>query len=320
MPSHGMLKKEIGMTLCKNTCARHFSVMVQDKETGDMTIQFVFCSEKSSSSNAGIAAAGRGKLMLITPDRICYAGLLGQPHTREFGALTVYVSLGSPMHVMIGNSGWQSMEICVVPPDTPHQIATVDRRIGAYMIEPESIDMTRLPDWLASDNAESTAGRAEHLPRLRDGFLSLADGTVHVNTIRSRLDEFLLGETLPARRLECRMAAVVNRIKRNPSDSVGAEEYADQVDLSFSRFLHLFKDEVGTTFRRFRAWKRARNFMSYVNTNLKLTDIALETGFPDSSHFSHTVRRYWGLTPRDIIAGSRSLAVINDGSFVSAAH
>ena len=45
-----------------------------------------------------------------------------------------------------------------------------------------------------------------------------------------------------------------------------------------------------------------------------MTDIALETGYPDSSHFSHTVRRYWGLTPRDIIAGSRQLSVINDGN------
>lgn len=282
-----------------------------------MTIDPVFCSEKSPQPSDGIAAAGSGKLMLITPDRICYAGLLGRPQTREFGALTIYTSLGAPLHVMIGNGGWQSMEMCVVPPDTPHQIATVDRRIGVYMIEPESIDMTRLPDWLSPENG---GGAAALLPRLRDSFLSLTDGTVHVNTIRSRLDEFMLGETLPARRLECRMATVVNRIKRNPSDSIGAEEYAEQIDLSFSRFLHLFKDEVGTTFRRFRAWKRARNFMSYVNTNLNLTDIALETGFPDSSHFSHTVRRYWGLTPRDIIAGSRSLAVINDGSFVSTAH
>ncbi|NEX63735.1 helix-turn-helix domain-containing protein [Noviherbaspirillum galbum] len=257
------------------------------------------------------------KLMLITPDRICYAGALGRPHTRQFGAITVYVSLGSPLHILFQDGKRYSTDICVVQPDTPHEIATVDRRIGVYMIEPESIDMDRLPEWFTADQAALPAALHQ---RLRDAFLSLADGSVHVNAIRPRLDEFFLGHALPSRKLEWRMAAVVNRIKRNPSDSVGAEEYADQVDLSFSRFLHLFKEEVGTTFRRFRAWKRARNFMSYVNTERNLTDIALETGFPDSSHFSHTVRHYWGLTPRDIIAGSRRLAVINDASFVSTAH
>jgi AraC-like DNA-binding protein len=274
-----------------------------------MTMAPVFRTPQSSERS--------DKLMLITPDRICYAGLLGRPQTRQFGALTLYVSLGAPLHVMFENGNWQSTEICVVQPDTTHQIATVDRRIGVYMIEPECIDMSRLPEWFSSKDAVVPAAAYQ---RLRDAFVSLADGTVHVNTIRSRLDEFMLGQALPSRQLDWRMAAVVNRIKRNPSDSVGAEEYAEQVDLSFSRFLHLFKDEVGTTFRRFRAWKRARNFMSYVNTELNLTDIALETGFPDSSHFSHTVRRYWGLTPRDIIAGSRKLAVINDASFVSIAH
>lgn len=279
-----------------------------------MRTEPAFRTEQSTLRSDGI---GSGKLMLITPDRICYAGLLGRPMTREFGAMTVYVSLGSPLEVMIGDGGRQTTGICVVPPDTPHRIATADRRIGVYMIESESVDMARLPAALASGGGDALLALQ---PRLRDAFIALSEGTVHVNTIRSRLDEFMLGEKLSARQLEWRMASVVSRIKRHPSDNISAEQYAEQVDLSFSRFLHLFKEEVGTTFRRFRAWKRARNFMSYVNTERNLTDIALETGYPDSSHFSHTVRRYWGLTPRDIIAGSRTLAVISDGSFVSTAH
>lgn len=274
---------------------------------------------QSLGSESGLVQGqGSGKFMLITPDRICYAGLLGRPLTREFGALTIYVSLGSPINLKVRNGTWKSVEMCVVPPDTPHQIAAVDRTIGVYMIEPESVDLARLPpDFPLEGQGPVDSSR---LQNLRKAFLSLANGEVHINAVRSRLDEFILGYPLPARQLEYRVAAVVNRIKRHPSDSVGAEEFAGQVDLSFSRFLHLFKDEVGTTFRRFRAWKRARNFMSYVNANLNLTDIALETGYPDSSHFSHTVRRYWGLTPRDIIAGSRRLAVINDASVVATAY
>lgn len=277
-------------------------------------------SQRTQSFGIGevLQGQGSGKFMLITPDRICYAGLLGRPLTREFGALTVYISLGAPLSLKIRSGAWESADLFVVPPDTPHQIATVDRRIGVYMIEPESVDMARLPHELLA--ATAGAGGQAQLQEMRRAFLALANGDVHINAVRSRLDEFILGAPLPGRQLECRVASVVNRIKRHPSDSVSAEEYAEQVDLSFSRFLHLFKDEVGTTFRRFRAWKRARNFMSYVNANLNLTDIALETGYPDSSHFSHTVRRYWGLTPKDIMAGSRRLAVIHDGSFVSTAH
>lgn len=271
--------------------------------------------EQSSS----LADGPPGKVMLITPDRVVYAGLLGRPLTREFGALAIYVSLGNPFQLQLRGACWQSAHMFVVHPDTPHQIATVDKMIGVLMIEPENLDLKRLPSFLQPGDQGGAYPLV--LAQLRDAFMSLIDGRVQINAIRTQVDQLFLGEALPSRKLEPRMAAVVNRIKRSPCDTFGAENFAEQVDLSFSRFLHLFKSEVGTTFRRFRAWKRARSFLTYVNTELNLTDIALETGYPDSSHFSHTVRRYWGLTPKDIIAGSRRLAVVTDGgNYISAAH
>lgn len=272
-----------------------------------------------SMSSPAATGSKHAKVMLITPERVLYAGLFGRPMTRELGSLTVYVSLGNPFQVQMPDGSWRSEEMWVVQPDEPHLIATVDKIIGVYMIEPEYLDMEKLPDFLREANRERAY--PEMLARMREAFLSLIEGRVQVGAIRMQLDRFFLGEALPSRTLEARMAAVVNRITRNPCDTLSAEHFADQVDLSFSRFLHLFKAEVGTTFRRFRAWKRARSFLAYVNTPLNLTDIALETGYPDSSHFSHTVRRYWGLTPKDIIAGSRRLSVITDtGSYISTVH
>ncbi len=272
------------------------------------------------SARALVAAEGRdGKVMLITPDRVAYAGLLGRPQTREFGSLTVYVSLGSPFQLQVGNGEWESAEIRVVAADTPHQIRTTDRLIGSIMIETESVCMDKLPSFLQASSAPDNL--ALIAATLRDAFAGLMDGSAPVELIRANFDRFFFGEALVPRSMEPRMAKVVNAIKSQPCDTQGAEEFASLVDLSFSRFLHLFKNEVGTTFRRFRAWKRARSFLSYVNTELNLTDIALETGYPDSSHFSHSIRRVWGLTPKNIVAGSRRLAVILDGdSFVPAKY
>ena len=275
---------------------------------------------ESRAVKASFAPAKRDhRIMLITLDRVVYAGLLGKPRTREFGSFTVYVSLGSPFHIQVEGGHWVSANMSVVPPDTPHQIMTMDRLIGVIMIEPESICIDRLPRFLQP--ATRTEYSSSVCDRARRALVSLADGSVSVDSIRTRLDQFLFGEALATRRMEGRIATVVDIIKRQPCDTLGAENFALQVDLSFSRFLHLFKMEVGTTFRRFRAWKRARSFLAHVNTQLNLTDIALESGYPDSSHFSRTVRRYWGLTPTDIVAGSRRLVVImDDGNFVSATH
>jgi AraC-like DNA-binding protein len=42
---------------------------------------------------------------------------------------------------------------------------------------------------------------------------------------------------------------------------------------------------------------------------MTLTDVALDAGYPDATHFSHSIRQVYGLTPRSIFAGSRKLAV-----------
>ncbi|RJF96290.1 AraC family transcriptional regulator [Noviherbaspirillum saxi] len=248
-------------------------------------------------------------LMLITRGRVGYIGLLGRPQTREFGSLVVYISLSSPFQIQVGNGEWERAEMFVVAPDTPHRITTSDRVIGVLLIEPETIDLGKLPQWLQPSTHASQC--LPGLERVREAFRLLRNKEVDIARVKEDFDRFFLGQELAPRKLDARMMTIVERINQDPCGLIGAEECAKMVGLSFSRFLHLFKEDVGTTFRSFRAWKRARSFLWYVNTASSLTDIALDIGYPDSSHFSHTVRRYWGLTPKDILAGSRRLAVIN---------
>jgi AraC-like DNA-binding protein len=63
-------------------------------------------------------------------------------------------------------------------------------------------------------------------------------------------------------------------------------------------------------YRKLRTWKRARCLLGYANGNSSLTHVALDTGYPDSTHFSHSIRQVYGLKPRDILAGSRRLRVL----------
>jgi len=47
----------------------------------------------------------------------------------------------------------------------------------------------------------------------------------------------------------------------------------------------------------------------YVTQDGNLANIALDVGYPDSTHFSHSIRQVFGLTPRSMFAGSRKLAL-----------
>ena len=104
-------------------------------------------------------------------------------------------------------------------------------------------------------------------------------------------DRSFFGDALGVRHMDPRIRQVIDTIKRQPSAMAAAEDCAQQVGLSFSRFLHLFRDDVGAPFRSFRTWKRARSLLHHVNRGSNLAHVALDTGYPDSTHFSHSIRQ-----------------------------
>lgn len=263
--------------------------------------------DRMQGADSAVGRGPRQKIMVMNPERVAYAGLLGSPSVREMGTLTIYASLGNPLSISREDGKWESVDFAVVPPYVRHRVATNDRIIGVLMVEPETVTLDEVSRLLQGDQE----GAGNMSARIRDTFSKLVGGKLVQTEVSSLdIDGAFFGRPLPSRKIDSRIAKVVNRIRSNPGDQLSAQDCAALTGLSFSRFLHLFRDEVGTTYRRFRAWKRARSLLAYVNGEPNLTDVALEIGYPDSTHFSHSIRHVYGLKPRDIFAGSRSLAVV----------
>jgi len=250
--------------------------------------------------------------MFVTPDRAIYLGLLGAPSVRNLGGLTIYVSLGQPFRLCLDGTTWTESMLAVIAPYCPHQIVSRDRSIGAFNIEAETIDMQGLPCFLRP--AVRVDPYNPDLAGAREVFLRLIRGELQGELADLDVDCLFLNQPLPQRSLDPRIAWVIAQIKEDPSRQDSAAFYAREVGLSLSRFIHLFNAEVGVTFRRFRAWKRARSFMLHVNSAPNLTALALDIGYPDSSHFSHSIRRFFGLTPTSICAGSQRLDLTVNGT------
>ena len=64
-----------------------------------------------------------------------------------------------------------------------------------------------------------------------------------------------------------------------------AADCAAEAGLSPSRFLHLFKEQTGISFRAFRAWKRARHLLHFANQDINLAHLAQDIGYPDFDPF-----------------------------------
>jgi YesN/AraC family two-component response regulator len=83
------------------------------------------------------------------------------------------------------------------------------------------------------------------------------------------------------------------------TDPLGREEIADQIGISPDYLTDCFRQELGITpityIRRYRI-RQACELLR--NTDQSITQIAMNVGFSESAHFSHTFLREMGLTPR----------------------
>lgn len=257
-------------------------------------------------ARAQARSRGDKRFMWLTPDRILYVGLLGAPTVRSMGSVNVYLAPEGPTRVSINGGPWQSGPLVVVQPHVPHQGATDGRLVQAMNIEAETVDLSRLPPLLKACGVVDDPAWVE---RARDQVRAIGEGGHSLDLASMDFDDLFFGRSLVPRTVDARIQRVIDNIKRDPSVMATGEDCAESVNLSFSRFLHLFRQEVGAPFRSFRTWKRARSLLHYVNRDANLAHIALDTGYPDSTHFSHSIRQVYGLKPKDIFAGSRRLAI-----------
>lgn len=244
------------------------------------------------------------RVMLLSRERVFYRGWLGQAmQPRRVGAAMVYCAPRGALRIRRGGA-WQSVAAAAVPPYAPHELATSDGQIIAACLEPETL----CPRALAAFCEAVNAGLHDPAPTLRGAAHRLGPEDM---ATPARFDARALGHALPARVPDPRIARILDLIEADPAAGpLTAEDCAARIGLSASRFLHLFKEETGVSFRNMRMWKRARRFLEHAAQETSLTEVALDLGYPDSSHFSHSIRKMYGLMPRAIRQGSRGLRVI----------
>ncbi|MGO9004612.1 MAG: helix-turn-helix domain-containing protein [Beijerinckiaceae bacterium] len=248
----------------------------------------------------------RDRFMLIGPERVFYAGLLGKPQERLSGALTIYTAMEGKLAISFAGGPSRSAEIAVVAPFTAHSLTSECPEVCGILIEPETVASGELQKLAAGSEDAIGPHMAE---RVRSAYATLRTMPQKDGFTTSEFDRLFFDTPLAARRLDRRIARATARLRSHFDEPFAAPDCARAANLSMSRFLHLFKDETGFPFRAFRAWKRARNLLHFANQDINLAHLALDLGYPDSTHFSHSIRRFYGLQPREIFSGSRRLAI-----------
>jgi len=239
-----------------------------------------------------------------------------------FGAAVCYLALTGRLQWTLLSDGAAQLasegagDKVVLPAGVKHHIAVSRGPVLCYLVETEFTESSPATlhgveeSLVACEGLDAGAWRERLLhfggAELERWQAEMAPSNAGLGGL---LDRLVLGRPWPARRLDPRIEGVVERVRADPALAWQAGDAAAHCGLSASRFMHLFKDEVGVGWRAYRAWKRARGLLDRVHSGESLTQLALTLGYPDATHFSHAIRQVTGLRPSDIVLGSRHLGV-----------
>ncbi len=213
------------------------------------------------------------------------------------GGYAIYVSTERPIVLSVNGVLAAKPFIAIVPPYTKHRLQTT-HDVRSILVEAETVSSRLLEDerfHTGGPEARAWAGRIE------ESFqrcLSCAD-----ECEAKSFDLFFFGERLPRRQLDGRVALAAERLCAAPDASASElTAIARSVALSPSRLRHLFREQVGVTIRRFRAWKRLRNTMQIALLEPNILKVAMAAGYADATHLCHATRLFFGKQPSSVCA------------------
>lgn len=99
---------------------------------------------------------------------------------------------------------------------------------------------------------------------------------------------------------EKRMERIITYVQDNYAKKITLQELADREGLSTSYVSHLFKDHLHKSFQSFlNELRLERAIFLLKNTNMKVIEICIESGFSDSKYLSQAFINLFGMTPRE---------------------
>ena len=232
----------------------------------------------------------RGNTLAIHGDRALYIGELGATGWHRHACPVLLVGLSGRFAVQLPGRHAQTCHSALVDAGVDHVFDPRGEKVALMYLEPDAPESRQLRRRFLSEG-----------PVIWDPAMRPTDRCAYAG----RLGSFDLASLLRQKNpeplaLDPRVAASLQAL-RGVQLSRGRAALAAAAALSESRFNHLFREETGVSFRSYRVWSQVRTAMSRIDRSRNLTSAALDGGFADSSHFSRTFRKTFGMTPSSVL-------------------
>jgi len=232
----------------------------------------------------------------LWPGHALYAGpsLNLAPHSGSVWCLAV--GIDGPVSVATADGVNRTAHSVLIPPRLTHQLTCHGTGLVSCYLEPtsERADASRhkFGDWHGEVGLR-------HVDEERLQFTPTAD-----ESAAHWLD---LAAPAAPRRIDPRIAAAARTIRDDPTATISSRELATAAGLSESRFLHLFRAELGTSLRRYRLWIRLTHAGAAIAAGDNLTTAAMKAGFASPSHLADRFKTTFGLSASQLLGTGLTL-------------
>jgi AraC-like DNA-binding protein len=232
----------------------------------------------------------------LWPGQALYAGpsLNLAPHSGSVWCLAV--GTDGPLTVVTPDGVTRTAHSVLIPPRLTHQLTCHGTGLVSCYLEPtsERADASRHK---FGDSRGEVGVR--HVDEMRLQFTPTDD-----ESASHWLD---LAAPAARRRIDPRIAAAARRIRKDPAATVSSQQLAVDAGLSESRFLHLFRDALGTSLRRYRLWVRLTHAGAAIAAGDNMTTAAMKAGFASPSHLADRFKTTFGLSASQLLGTGLTL-------------
>ncbi|WP_101948808.1 helix-turn-helix transcriptional regulator [Mycobacterium sp. 3519A] len=234
----------------------------------------------------------------LWPGHALYAGpsLPLSPHSGSVWCLAV--GIDGPLTVATADGVERHGRSVLIPPRLTHQLTCRGTSLVSCYLEPTSeradAGRQKFNDW-------------QHLV----GVGHIDEDRLQFTPVDDESASHWLDLAAPAapRRMDPRIAKAAARIRAEPTAAISVEDLAAEAELSESRFLHLFRDELGTSVRRYRLWVRLTHAGAAIAAGDNLTAAAMKAGFASPSHLADRFKSTFGLSATQLLGTGLQLRI-----------
>ena len=252
----------------------------------------------SRASRSAPGTAGVGRIYIWNGGSLLIGHSAGATDVHAHHAVQIALTSGPAIRFRSESGDWQPYRGVIISPDYPHAFDGTGADVGHVFVEPESREGRALMERVGTtgivhavpEDLDST------VPQLFSAWASTREPSAMV-AAGQRVVSHFAGGVDPASPVDDRVTRALAYIKGQIGKSITLDEVAESVNLSPSRFRHLFVAETGMALRPYILWLRFQRAWELIAAGHTLTSAAHGAGFADSAHLTRTSRRMFGIPP-----------------------